>query len=440
MGHFMLYYLASSMRTFITICLFHLCLFALAPAQYISDTVRFNAYRGDKPQLNYTLAMAISSDGSLLITGHLDSMLRSWNAYTGVAVDSHRLSRPAHHIAWSPKGNGIAATNDFSDTITIRNPAALKTITHLLVRKRPITSQTGVRGITYSTTGDTVLATYSDDSVALWSIAERKIIKTLHSGMSDPIRCLMMRDSKRCIVIGGNNGTINIIDIATGSIIRTGSTTICQAVWGVSLSEDESLIAVSCINGKVRVFDIATMQVIRAFNLTQNNNYRVAISPDNQRLAVSWIDTVTALRIYDIQKGDTVASFRTGYGFRDVQFTDNGQRLVLAGTDGVSLIWKIKEKTTAAPKAIESAAMLRLWCTPNLVSNQLHVFWEIPEGDNPMQLELQDYTGRIVQSAKVSTIADRVSLALIKVPSGVYLLTLRTASGAMGTHRIMVAQ
>lgn len=428
------------MPTVITICLFHLCIAALASAQYSSDTVRFNAYRGDKAELNYTLAMAISSDGSLLITGHLDSMLRSWNAYTGVAIDSHRLSRPAHHIAWSPKENGIAVTNDFSDTINIHHPAALKTITHRLVRKRPAISQTGVRGIAYSTTGDTLLATYSDDSVALWSIAERKIIKSLHSGMSGPLRCLMMRDGKRCIVIGGNNGTVNILDIATGSILQTGNTTICRTVWGVSLSEDESLLAVSCINGKVRVFDITTMQVIRAFNLPESNNYRVAISPDNQRLAVSWIDTVTALRIYSIQKGDTVASFKMGYGFEDVLFTGNGQRLALSGVDGISVIWKITGVTTGVSIRMENAAMLKLWCAPNLVSNQLNVFWEISKGDAPIQLELQDYTGRIVQSAKIEPIADRVSLPLINVPSGQYLLLLRTASGAAATYRVMVAQ
>lgn len=428
------------MPTVITICLFHLCIVALASAQYSSDTVRFNAYRGDTPNLNYTLAMAISSDGSLLITGHLDSMLRSWNAYTGVAIDSHRLSRPAHHIAWSPKGNGVAVSNDFSDTIIIHNPAALKTITHRLVRKRPVTSQTGVRGIAYSTTGDTILATYSDDSVALWSLAERKIIKTFSSGMSTPVRCLMMRDGKRCIVIGGNNGTVNILDIATGSVLQTGNTTICRTVWGVSLSEDESLLAVSCTNGKVRVFDIATMQVIRALNLPESNNYRVAISPDNQRLAVSWIDTVTALRIYNIQKGDTVTSFTMGYGFEDVLFTDNGQRLALSGVDGVSLIWKIKGVTTEVSTGMANAVMLRLWCTPNLVSNQLNVLWEIPEGDDPVQLELQDYTGRIVQSMQVSPIADRVSLSLIRIPSGPYLLTLRTTSGAIVSHRIIVTQ
>ena len=112
-------------------------------------------------------------------------------------------------------------------------------------------------------------------------------------------------------------------------------------IGGLSLSRDGKTLVVAAGDGTIRLIDMATGVVQRTLTGHTNMVYRAIFSPDEKLLASSSRD-LTA-RIWDVSTGRELQQFN---GFRcsvkAVEFSPDGRTLGASGNDGMLKLWDVR--------------------------------------------------------------------------------------------------
>ena len=159
-------------------------------------------------------AVAVSPDGSRIISAGWDGLLRVWDAATGREVRRCRgHSRPVWCVAFSPDGDRIASNGE-------------------------------------------------DGTVRIWDAltgAERMRLRTAPEGFEQAVYSVRFSPDGDRIAAGGYDGKLRVWNSKTGKLV-------CQPIaadriiWSISFSPDGSKIATAGDSGKIALWNAATLE------------------------------------------------------------------------------------------------------------------------------------------------------------------------------------
>jgi WD40 repeat protein len=301
-----------------------------------------SAGKGTLAHAGAVTAVAISPDGTRLVTGCDDKQVRLWSmagdkverTFTGptLAVLSVAVSRA---------GDRVAAGGADKSLFVWESPTAKE------VRK--LTGLSGaVKAVGLPADGKSVVAGLADGSVKLFDLATGKEGKPL-TGHKGAVNALALPSKGDTVVTGGEDGAVMLQPLAGGAPVIWKA---AGPVADVAVRPDAAMLAVG--TGKaVQLFTPAGK--LESTITTPANVRAVAYSFDGKRLAVAGDDNQA--RIYGSDGGleETMAH---DAAVNAAAFSTDGRRLVSASADKtarhrpLSLVWQARPG--AAAQAIVS--------------------------------------------------------------------------------------
>ena len=234
-------------------------------------------------------AVAVSADGSRVVSGGYDGRVRVWDLANG-----HEQGELTG-LGWS------------------------------------------VRAVAVNGDGTRAVSSVRGGTVRVWDLAARREQATL-TGHSGEVRALALSGDGTRAVSGGEDGTVRVWDPATGreQATLTGHSGEVQAV---ALSGDGTRAVSSSEDGTVRVWDPATGR--EQATLTGHGSQRaLALNGDGTRAVSGGWDG--GVRVWDLATGREQATL-TGHDgpVQAVALSGDGTRAVSGGGDGTVRVWDL---------------------------------------------------------------------------------------------------
>jgi tetratricopeptide (TPR) repeat protein len=294
---------------------------AIYDAQQRQETAR----REPQPSLvlfhpNGVRAVAITPDGTRLVTGCEDNNLKLWDLTTGdelftfkghtmevyavaISADGKRLasgSRDGTAKVWDAgKGNLVANCKGHSSSIT--GVALMATGQGLITSSvdgtwKSWNGSTGAEFYTYrghgkrvtcvATDGRVVVSGGYDDAVRLYDTTTNKELMVLR-GHSGPVYAVAISSDGKRIVSGSFDMTVRLWDAQSGKELC--SVAHDNAVFGVAISANGKRIASACWDGTAKVWDDTGLELF-LLKADAGPAYAVAISADGSCVVTGHAD------------------------------------------------------------------------------------------------------------------------------------------------------
>ncbi|GAA3095841.1 hypothetical protein [Streptosporangium carneum] len=241
-------------------------------------------------------------------------------------LDSH--TGAVDTVAFSPDG-AVLATADEAGGVRLWNTAA-----HRLIGVLPATPiLSGVRALAFSPDGGTLAV--AGVGVRLWGVATRRVVAILPAGQTNS---LVFGQDGTTLRIVGDNGNIQLWDIAARRPIASPITTSAHDVTTVALSPDGAVYATVDNDGRrVRLWDLATRRVIGALPVSDHGFFPyVRFSPDGARLAV--FGASETVRLWDVATRRVIGGLPAGRT-NNLAFSPDGAMVATEGDEGAVRLW-----------------------------------------------------------------------------------------------------
>jgi len=211
-------------------------------------------------------AVALSPDGTRVLSGGRDCVLRLWDASTGEQIGrfQEQTETNINCVAFSPDGRYAAS---------------------------------GSHGLQAKST------------LMLWDAAMRALVRSFrHSPEERPpgVSAIVFSPDGSRIVSAGVDGMIRLWDVETGELVRTleGHTDWVEAV---AFSSDGAQILSASWDTALKLWDADSSKLIRTFVGHTDRVESVAFSPDGQKVLSGGDDT--SIRVWAARSGKLLATF-----------------------------------------------------------------------------------------------------------------------------------
>ena len=255
-----------------------------ANAKTGTDKIRFtgsdNKFRAHSDYVNFAY---FSPDGKSLISGGDDGLVKLW------AVNDGRIIRifkdhndDVRSAAFSPDGKYFATCCD-DNFVRIYSVSTLDQVIKL---KEPDNS---IRHILFSPDGKTMLSCGDDKLIRIYSIPAGQLIKTL-PGHTDTINFIAVNQYGNVLGSVSDDLTLRLWQIPEGNPLNT--FTNKAAGKCIAISPDNDLIAVGCSDSSIKLYSYSQGKQLKTVSINTGVIKSVAFSPDGKTLASISDDTI----------------------------------------------------------------------------------------------------------------------------------------------------
>lgn len=281
--------------------------------------------------------VTFTPDGTKLISGAWDGMIRIWDVASGRPVREFSAhSQPISRVDLSPDGTRLmTASGGLMGTqageVKVWELASGRELTRMHAGEGPL----GVAG--FSPDGNRIASAVGGlywrrpSQVRVWNASTGREVARVAADLASVLGLTFSPNGRQLITVGFDPG-VQFWDAATGA--RARATLDASANYAsVSYNRDGTLLAAGSLNGPVQVWNTATWQPFATFSGHTQGTFGVAFSPDNRRLATVGGDA--AMRLWDLEHGHELLTLRHHeHSVFGVAFDRAGRTLATCGADG----------------------------------------------------------------------------------------------------------
>ena len=195
-----------------------------------------------------------------------------------------------------------------------------------------------VWSVVFSPDGQTLASGSEDETIKIWDVQTRKVIRTL-SGHIGPIWSLAISPDKQTLASSSGNKTIQLWNLQTGKLLRI-LTAHSKSVWSVAISPDGQLLAGGSSDGTITLWDLGSGTLLSTISGHSGPDRSVTFSSDGQLLTSGSGDKT--IKIWKFRTGDLprVLSGHTSKVL-SVAISPDGQTLASGSEDKTIRIWDL---------------------------------------------------------------------------------------------------
>ena len=164
-----------------------------------------------KAHSDWVHSVVFSPDGSHVVSGSFDNIVRIWNVATNFSVveaaELRGHSGRVNSIAFSPEGSHVVSGSD-ENTLRIWNVATGESVTELKGHTDKVNS------VVFSPDGSCVVSGSDDNILRIWNVATGESEAEL-KGHSRKVNSVAFSPDGCCVVSGSADNTIHIWNIPT---------------------------------------------------------------------------------------------------------------------------------------------------------------------------------------------------------------------------------
>jgi WD40 repeat protein len=287
---------------------------------------------GHKKQV---MSLAISSDGSRIVSGSLDWTMRVWDGRTFQEIGLCKHEGEVNSVAFSPDSSLIASGSD-DCTVWIWNTRSLEKVTGIAGHEHKVTS------LAFFPDGTRIASASFDCTVRIW---DARTYEPLHgvqcSGRVSAIA--ISPDSTRLALAeytSGTEGVLHVFDTLT--LAQQAQINISPGLhlpWVIAFSPRGDLIASGTASGAIQVWDASNLSSIATITGHHGQVMSFVFSSDGSQIVSGSVDST--VRIQPVASSDEQLAAIPGHHARVSQavFSSDGSRLVSGSDDKTVRIW-----------------------------------------------------------------------------------------------------
>lgn len=308
-----------------------------------------------------TAVVALSNDGTLVLTGGSQSTARLWHAQSGEPAGILRR----HHsdvtaVAFSPDDRWML-TGDARGTCWLWSTCEREAVRALKAHNGAVTGAAFVPG----PAGELRLLTSSGDhSVAQWDVATGEELEHLVLKHPEWVISLSASQDGRLALTSCEDGVVRLWDVRNARLLDRLDATGAISTAVEFVPGTRSLVSVGD-DGRITLTEVDTQQEIRKFDGLVDRVHALAVSPDGQLIASASGDG--SVTLWDSRSGRE----RRRLGERgtapllSVTFSADGQRVTAGAADGRLLTWSVDSGRLENARKPHSGPVCALAASPD---------------------------------------------------------------------------
>ena len=279
---------------------------------------------------SYVNSVAVTPDGSTIISGSSDNTVRVWAASTGEELQKlEGHTSYVYSVAVTPDGSKIIS-GSYDNSVRVWDTST------------SIVSQTlqghteSVNAVAVTPDGSKVVSGSADKSIRVWATSTGEQLHSLE-GHTEPVKAVAVTPDGSKVVTGSDDMTVRIWDTSTGAELQKleGHTSY---VTTVAVSPDGSKIISGSFDNTLRVWDVSTGKVVHMLEGHAFDVNTAAVTPDGSRIISGSCDHT--VRVWDASTGKELRKLEGHTAdVNAVAVTPDGSRIISGSRDKTVRVW-----------------------------------------------------------------------------------------------------
>jgi WD40 repeat protein/serine/threonine protein kinase len=273
--------------------------------------------------------VAMSPDGSQVVSGSWDSTLKLWNAVSGEQLKTFvGHTDGITSVAFTSDGTRIVS-GSLDNSIKIWDPQTGQETRTLTGHNDSVTS------VAFSSDGERIISGSRDTTIKVWNFSSGKEERTL-AGHLNTVSCVAFSPDGATVASGSWDNTIKLWNSRTGQQLKTFTGQSHQNC--VAFSPDGMQIISASDDNCVRLFDTSSGDEIIVLTGHTDSVLSVAFSPDGTQIISGGADST--LKLWDPKSGLEKRTLKGRFRHvTSVTFSPDGTRIVSANDAQTIKFW-----------------------------------------------------------------------------------------------------